>query len=728
MRVILRHGIRIAVLLLVIVLSPQESDAWRFGRAIPVADVVCTITTGTCTGTGGGTSLFTAATCNGDGTTDDAASFRSVNNWFVTVWQPAHPGLLPQLTIPSGKVCQFISGDGAQNAWGHNLSRLQTVGYGATINDNGGTGGGYILGCGACGVQANGTASTVRIATVSAGSSSITLLDTAKCSLFANDDPFLVSGIDTQGFGQPPNPDRYEWPVVLSTASCAGSGVIMLKSPLIYSYKSTWPSYNVGSGGEPDQGGPATAYQLAGGWNTTQAIYGLTMDQGNTHTNANGKDISFFDVSCPHGFCIIPSQNQTFRVTNLSAPNASSEFDKLVGNAIYINATLRFMTIQSAGVANWSCTNCTIIISANGTTKTTTFTNSNLAALSLGAQCCGASGSFTATNTVISSLAPASAHFTDIDKRGAWSGATLTVPANMHINSAQSACAGACTQLNVVSSAGWTNGVIGDGPGGPCAVTAAVTVINATTVTIPLAFAGSCTGAFGSLPLGSGGTMMVPGANIYLTTGSNGSPTSQVLQVDDLSVGVNGETIFTFKQNGVAYTSGLPVMPAGTITTTVHPAPSFSCTGCTGALNVLDVSGIPTGPFGSQATRVVTAANSNTSAMPVFGPLAELDMTVTAACGGASDIDISNSFIATLGSASFGRWNPTANALTASPTPRKVMPTTSSGALSGDSLVTPGAGALVLIGQTVPAYSNVGNCGSASTTMTVKTNQGVVYP
>jgi hypothetical protein len=111
--------------------------------------------------------------------------------------------------------------------------------------------------------------------------------------------------------------------------------------------------------------------------------------------------------------------------------------------------------------------------------------------------------------------------------------------------------------------------------------------------------------------------------------------------------------------------------------------------------------------------------------------LSELDMTVTAACSGASDFDAAvggGGFISTLGSASYSIWNPTVNAQISSGTPRIITPTSSSGAQSGDSLVTPGAGSVVLLGQQLPGYSAVGNCGSASTTITAKTNQDVVYP
>lgn len=709
------------------------------GVIIPVADTICTITTGNCTGIGAGSSLFTAATCNGDGTTDDAASFRSFNSYLVGTYRVSNPSTRVRLSIPSGAVCQFITGGaggGAGNAWGKNAGLLDTVGYGATINDNLGTGAGFLLGCGGCGVQFNGTNSTVRLATVNAGDSSITLLDTSKCSLFNNGDTILITGIDSQGFGDPPNPDRFEWPIISSVASCAGSGVITLTAPVLRTYKSTWPLYNAGVPGlNSDQGGPATAYQLAAGWGSTvQAIYGLTIDQRANQTNANGRDISLYDISCPSAtsFCVIPSQNDYFRITNMNTPSARTEVDKIVAHVVYTNVTLRQLNIQSAEITDFQCNQCTIgPLGVSGTTRSMTFTNSNLADVQLGAGCCGASGSFTAVNTVISSLETQGGMLANVDKRGTWSGGTLTVPANMHVNSySNSPTTPGLIRLTVPTTAGWTTGIMGDGCGG----TFAVTVIDATDVDLQGSTysAGVCagTGAFGSLPFGNNGTFFVPGANIYLVTGSHGFPTSQFLQVADLAVGANNATVISFNQNGSPYAGGLPVMPAGAVTAFSHPAPSFSCSGCTGAINVTDVNGLPTGPFGSQATRVVTAANSgNATPMPVFGPLSELDMTVTAACSGASTVGPESVyFTGILGSTSFSSWATAADATQPSATPRVMTQTTTSGAQSGDSLVAAGVGTLILAGQTIPQYSSVGNCGGASTTFTVKTNQGVVYP
>jgi hypothetical protein len=116
--------------------------------------------------------------------------------------------------------------------------------------------------------------------------------------------------------------------------------------------------------------------------------------------------------------------------------------------------------------------------------------------------------------------------------------------------------------------------------------------------------------------------------------------------------------------------------------------------------------------------------------MFTFGQLTELDETVTGACSGASNLQFLSgpAFIQTLGSATLGTWGPTVNAAIANATPRIMTPTTTSGTQSGDSLVAPGTNTWILGGQLSPQYSAVGNCGTASTTFTVKTNQGVVYP
>ena len=711
---------RLLIFLFYLLCSPALAGSHGF--AIPTADVVCTVTTGNCTGTGGGSSLFTPATCNG--VADDAAAFISFNTWAVGTWQGAHSGLI-ELLIPAGSICEFISGNVTTNSFGSGIKRFQIVGYGATLgNGANGLGGGFFLGSGAtAGIQQNGTTSTVRLATVAAGASSITLLDTSKCGLFNNGDTALIAGIDPQGAGFPPNPQVYEWIVVNSTVSCAGSGSITLTAPLAHSYKSTWPNYATSG---VDQGGPATLYQLGSqAWVTDQAYFGFTLAQTG-QTNAIGKNITIRDVNCPAvSSCIIPSQNLNFTMFTVVAPSSSMEVDKIVTNMTMNDVIYSSVVTQSGATPqNWSCTACSFNV--NGTSNSAVFANSNLSGLNLGATSFGVAGSFSATNTAIAAMQPVGSNQSNIDTRGVWSAAGLTVPQALTVSAATNNGSGAI-RLTVNTTAGWATGLTGDGtPTTPCAGTFKVTVIDATHLDLQgSTFTATCTGSFGSLPL----NWAVPRANVFFRGGNHGDTVGPILQVADLAVGTNNSTVVSFNQNGSAYTGGLPTMPGGSPWSIVsHPAPSWSCTGCTGAINITDVTGVPLGPFGSQATRVVTAANSGSAvAMPVFGPLTEADVTVTAACSGASNMTFGG-FTATLGSASYSTWAPTVNGQVASGTPRVITPTTSSGAQSGDVLTTPGAGTLVLNAQEIPAYSSVGNCGTASTTVTFKTNQGVVYP
>lgn len=772
---------------------------------VPTADIVCTITTGNCVGTGGGSSVFTAATCNG--IADDANAFISYHT-FATTWQSTHVGLLMELDIPSGKTCEFGGIDSNHNKIAQGLKVFQLVGYGAEFGDLNGTGGGFALGGGG-GIQFNGTSSTVRLATVTAGSSSITVLDTSKCSLWNNGDWAVVTGIDPQGFGDPPNPQILQYVQILSTASCAGSGIITITSPLIDTYKSTWPVYNAGDILHSDDGGPATLYQLVQDWDATQVYYGLKINQASGQTNAIGRDITFRDATCPIAFCVIPSQNKIFRAINFQAAGSSVEIDKVVENVIMDNVAYRRLIFQSGGV-NFSCNNCTVgPIGISGTSKSTIITNSNITDLSIGTTSYGGAGSFSATNSLFTTFGLSGSGMSQVDARGVWSSIGFTVPQNFSILGSSDNGSG-LTRLTVNTTAGWTTGIVTDisssraiDTASLCNSTSSLTVIDPThfdisgsssaanNVSVSIAspavvtktahgFAinntvvfgnpptgltagttyfiiasgfttnafevsatlggaaintsGSpvgqaflqCVGNAGSLPL----TWATPGYYVYFSSGQ--APLGPILRVADLAVGANASTVVSFTLNGSAYTSGFPTMPGtpGTFRVTTHPAPLWSCVSCTGSPLITDTMGGPAGPYGSYAQRIVTTANSGSPIqMPIFGQLTELDILVTAACSGASNIGFEQTATTmTLGSSVFGSWNPTANALISNATPRKVFPTTSSGAQSGDVLTAPGAGTWLVYQQQLPFYSNVGNCASASTTVTIKTDQGVTFP
>jgi hypothetical protein len=711
---------RSAAILLLLLLG-----GWTHGTSgtPPTAAVVCDAATGIATGVGAGTCMTTPAVC--DGVTNVNPAFTSFNNWAVNTWQASHTGLI-QLNLPAG-TCLFNQ-PGIGNFINRGIKNVQLVGYGTTLSDNLGTGNGFFLG--ASGLNNTNTIAA-RIATISAGATSITLLDTSKCSLFTADDWVTLGGIDPQGEGYPPNPQFYEFIQIGSVTSCNATGAIALATPSRYGYKSTWPSYNTGGSGESDQGGPGTVYAMDQRWNASFAFYGLTFDQRAAQIDSNGRTVAFYDLTVPaaNQFCPIPSQNQTWSITRGTATSCVIEVDKIVENVTMTNVTIRRLLFQSgSNPQNFTCNNSTFSLAVTGSAGNSTYNNCSVADLKLGVGSFGIAGSFTANNTYIGALTRGGSSQNKIEARGVWSAAGLTVPANLRISSAANNGSGAI-RVTVASTAGWTTGIIGSGVDGTnCEGTFPVTVIDGTHADLQgSTFTGTCAGQFGSLPL----PWAVPGGYVYFSpqVGASIAPLGPILQVADLAVGANNATVVSFNQNGSPYAGGVPTIPGSSWSLTTHPAPSWTCLGCTGPQDILDITGAAMAglPFGSKAIRIVTAANSSDLSpyMPVFGALTSAVFNVTATCGGASNFGF-DPFISILGSSSVPTWAPTLNATITGL--RTITPTSASGAQSGDSLSTPGTGAFLALGQVGGFYSTVGNCGSASTTVTVTTDQGVTFP
>ena len=232
------------------------------------------------------------AACNG--IDSDYAAFQAFNAWALQ-WQQSHSGLI-ELDIPSGSICMFSqSGEGSWFAKG--IKQLLVKGYGATLSDDNGAGGGFFLGGG--GIESgNGgfgytDSWTARAATVSAGSDSIALLDPSRTSIFSVGTWALITGLDLMGYGFPPDPQFFEY--VQITAINPTTGQVTFAAPLKNSYESTWPNYWSGTPGlQPDQGGPATLYALDPSWDTEVEYDGLTINQAG-QIYANGRSVTFKD-------------------------------------------------------------------------------------------------------------------------------------------------------------------------------------------------------------------------------------------------------------------------------------------------------------------------------------------------------------------------------------------------------------------------------------------------
>src|SRR6202008_1532942 len=102
--------------------------------------------------------------------------------------------------------------------------------------------------------------------TVSVGATTATLKDISKASLFTAGQYALLTTIDLQGYGYPPNAQNWDW-VLVSNVN-AGTGVITFATtPSTYLHKDTFPSFDGGSGLTASLGGPATLYAITPAWN-----------------------------------------------------------------------------------------------------------------------------------------------------------------------------------------------------------------------------------------------------------------------------------------------------------------------------------------------------------------------------------------------------------------------------------------------------------------------------
>jgi hypothetical protein len=372
------------------------------------------------------------AACNG--VANDHAGFM---NWNAAVlnWQATHSGLV-QLNIPSGRTCCLTSSSGTTNV-GYRIKQLLVVGDGATITDtcNGTTGAsGFTFGDALGGICQIGIASangcSARIATVSSGSSTVTLLDSALKSRFTVGGWAIVTGFDLQG-GQnyPPNFQYFDYVKVTAISGAT----ITFTPPLTNNYKSTWPLYNAGNSNAADAGGPATIYALDPAWDTEVEIRGVTLYRAAAPINSNGRLMTFNQVNFSTSrLCVSPSQNLIFTFTNVTGANCGIELDKLVDQVIFNNVTMDSFDAQSGSVNSITADKLTIRI-VNGTPKRAVFTNSTFTSdLRVGAIAYGRSDSFSCTNCVIANLSPGGVAQSDLagDSGYTMSGGVIRVPYN----------------------------------------------------------------------------------------------------------------------------------------------------------------------------------------------------------------------------------------------------------------------------------------------------------
>jgi hypothetical protein len=323
-----------------------------------------------------------------DGSADDSRAFAAFNTWARTQTVPV------QLRIPSGSICSFRTT--TAQWWAKGIKNLLVLGHGATISNDGG---GFFLGASGI-VQDN--AHSARIATVTAGASSVQLLTARQTSLFAVGRYALITGFDLQGYGYPPNPHFFEY--VQITGVDPGTGTITFAAPLKNTYESTWPLYFAGNRFEADQGGPATLYALDPSWDTTIEYRGLTVVNNNYQTYANGKSITYRDMVFTGKNCAVPTQNLLWQAINTNMSSCSMEADKLVDTMVLNGVTIASIAFQSSSINLLKMSNTTATNWINGTPKKAIISDSTIATFHPGTYAYGRTDEIVCSNCVLPAI------------------------------------------------------------------------------------------------------------------------------------------------------------------------------------------------------------------------------------------------------------------------------------------------------------------------------------
>lgn len=234
----------------------------------------------------------------------------------------------------------------------------------------------------------NDSAHNSLVNTVSAGATQVTVND-GTISVYSgciNICWIAITGLENQTTGYPPSHLLLEYKKITGISG----NTITISSPLANSYKSTWPLIpNTSS----FLGGPAAIYLLDPRWDSTNFIYGLTINVGGGATGFGAaRSSSLIDVTFLDPGGVSPTASDTLYLTRVNT-NAI-ELDKEINYIQLDYTTARSMSCQT-GCANKLVVNNSTIgggglsrFGVAGTAISTTFNNS---VLSFGAPADGGS-------------------------------------------------------------------------------------------------------------------------------------------------------------------------------------------------------------------------------------------------------------------------------------------------------------------------------------------------
>lgn len=400
----------------------------------------------------------------GDGVTDDAAAF-------VRAGDALNGTSGNDLIIPAGTYTCLSNGSVGTGRflsfWAEGIVQARIIGAGSgstSIKFNQ-----FCNQLAARGQKQNGN-NFGKIASVSAGSSTATLLTLSDYTKFSLNQWVLVAGLNIQdiyspvpaGYGYPANLTVFEY--VQITGINSGTGVLTFGTPLTQSYLSTWPEQNTGSAFEVNSGGPAGIYSLPLTWNVDIEYQSLSIEANSSSGQiySNGRKVTFRDCAFPNGSgVIIPSQNKDWAAYNCTA-NVISEVDKLISNMTMDGCTWKTLDFQSASVTNLIINNCTME-SLVGSGIDSIVTGSSFSGyVQPGPFAYGCADSFEISNCSVAEWRPggysgAYALVNSPERYGTMAGGLIALPNGTNVTNITDNGSGKC-RFTVLSSAGYTAG------------------------------------------------------------------------------------------------------------------------------------------------------------------------------------------------------------------------------------------------------------------------------
>lgn len=210
-----------------------------------------------------------------------------------------------------------------------------------------------------------------NIATVSAGTDTVSLLTPAETSRFSVGQWAVLSEGDLQGGGYPANPWKHEFKKIASI----GSGTLTFTEPLEKSFSSTYPYYMGGGDSGMYQGGPATVYTLLDPWDQEIELRGAYMP-----TTVNGpmygkcRVAKWTDCSF-QSYGPVPTVCMLYRILRCTQSLVNIEVDKFVKRMEIVDCDLRAIDFQSPSVDELYVTGTTASVRWFGTAAISTYIN-----------------------------------------------------------------------------------------------------------------------------------------------------------------------------------------------------------------------------------------------------------------------------------------------------------------------------------------------------------------